>query len=500
MQFQKSLWIGVLFFSLRANLSAQEADRVVVRYDPDKRQQTIANFGASDAWAAQFVGNWPESKKNQIADWLFSTDTLANGNPKGIGLSLWRYNLGAGSAEQGEASGIRDEWRRAALTTGGGPQVQAQNWFLQAAKKRGVQQFLAFFNSPPVSLTRNGKAYAVKGVGNIDSSRFTDFAGYAVRALQAIHATTAVRFDYLSPVNEPQWDWSDGGQEGSPYTNAQISGLVKAFHAAFRQNGLPTKLLVSEAGHLKYLLDEDDKPGKGRQLRSFFDPASPAYIGHLPSVARCLAAHSYFSTSPLSRGLALRERIRDSIARFKDLQLWQSEYCILGDNEKEIDGRKKDLGMTAALYLAKVIWQDLTVANASAWQWWTALSAYDYKDGLVYVDKHKEDGRFSDSKLLWVLGNYSRFVRPGMTRMESTVSGTGLLVSAFRDRKKQVLVLVNESNENKQVGLQKKSRPLPANQLLQTFTTNETGNLHKAVVVAGAFSVPPRSVVTVVLR
>ena len=41
---------------------------------------------------------------NQIADWLFSTENDANGQPKGIGLSLWRFNVGAGSTEQGENS------------------------------------------------------------------------------------------------------------------------------------------------------------------------------------------------------------------------------------------------------------------------------------------------------------------------------------------------------------------------------------------------------------
>lgn len=31
----------------------------------------------------------------------------------------------------------------------------------------------------------------------------------------------------------------------------------------------------------------------------------------------------------------------------------------------------------------------------------------------VYVDKAQYDGQFHPSKLLWALGNFSRFVRPG---------------------------------------------------------------------------------------
>jgi hypothetical protein len=45
----------------------------------------------------------------------------------------------------------------AALATNNNEKVQAQNWFLKAANNAGVNQFLAFYNSPPVSLTKNNK-------------------------------------------------------------------------------------------------------------------------------------------------------------------------------------------------------------------------------------------------------------------------------------------------------------------------------------------------------
>lgn len=204
----------------------QEKEKAVITFDSTVKYQTIDNFGASDAWACQYVGQWPVDKKNRIAEWLFSTDTLPNGNPKGIGLSMWRYNLGAGSAEQKESSGIKDEWRRAALTTEASEKVDGQNWFLQAAKRHGVRSFLGFFNSPPVQFTKNGKAYANGGKCNIDSSKYDGFAQYAATAINHIKNETGITLDYLSPVNEPQWDWSDGGQEGCPYTNAEIHGLI----------------------------------------------------------------------------------------------------------------------------------------------------------------------------------------------------------------------------------------------------------------------------------
>lgn len=89
-----------------------------------------------------------------------------------------------------------------------------------------------------------------------------------------------------------------------------------------------------------------------------------------------------------------------------------SEYCILGDSLMK--GEKRDLGMAPALFIARLIHHDLVLSNATSWQWWLGISASDYKDGLVYIDKNKTDGQVYDSKMLWALGNYSRFVSPGV--------------------------------------------------------------------------------------
>lgn len=492
------------FFLFYTIAKAQQSPAIAIYFDENKTYQTIQNFAASDAWACQFVGNWEDVKKNKIADWLFSMDTLSNGNPKGIGLSLWRYNLGAGSAEQGDSSGIKDEWRRAALTINKKSterkKVEAQNWFLQAAKQRGVQQFLGFFNSPPVQLTKNGKAYASKGNCNIDSTHYKAFADYTVKAIGAIKKSTGITFNYISPVNEPQWDWSDGGQEGCPYTNTEISKVVKAFSKAFQQNKLNTKLLITESGHLKYLLPANDKQDKDDQIRDFFNPASPIYIGNLSNVSHTIASHSYFTTSPFADAIALRTGVKDSITHTKNLDFWQSEYCILGDNAGEINGNKKDLGMDAALYVAKVIYEDLVAANASAWQWWTAISAYDYKDGLVYIDKNKTGGNFSDSKMLWAMGNYSRFIRPGMKRINVDVASNDLLISGYKDMQKDKLVLVciNETATEKPVVLDK--AVLSSSTKLITYTTDAIRSLDKKITAANDLVIPAKSVVTIVLN
>ncbi|RYE28824.1 MAG: hypothetical protein EOP48_33125, partial [Sphingobacteriales bacterium] len=121
-----------------------------IRINIDDEKQTIEHFGASDCWSTKYVGNWANiQKKNQIADYLFTMDTLSSGQPKGIGLSLWRFNIGAGSLEQGSSSGIADEWRREEcfLSPDGTydwNKQSGQQWFLDAAKQRGINNFIAF--------------------------------------------------------------------------------------------------------------------------------------------------------------------------------------------------------------------------------------------------------------------------------------------------------------------------------------------------------------------
>ncbi|WP_324673225.1 glycoside hydrolase [Hymenobacter sp. GOD-10R] len=483
---------------------------VTVQLDDAKTYQTIDNFSASDAWACQFVGQWPAAKKEAMADLLFSTEDKAGGQPKGIGLSMWRFNIGAGSTQQGEQSGIRDEWHRAEsfmLPDGryDWTRQAGQVWFLQAAKKRGVKQFLGFLNSPPVQYTVTGKAFAEGGKTNLAPANYEPLATFIANVVQGVKKTTGITFDYISPVNEPQWDWSDPKQEGSPFRNEEIAGVTKALNTALVAQQLPTKILLTEAGKINYLFATEDKPNRGEQINAFFSPtAASTYVGNLPSVAHTVAAHSYFTTSPYTQAVATRQQLAAKVATVDKLTFWQSEYCILGDNAGEINGNKRDLGMDAALYLARTIHMDLAVANAAAWQWWLAISPYDYKDGLIYIDKTKEDGNYQVSKMLWALGNYSRYLRPGAVRVDARIDQASandnqLLVSAYKNvtGKQLITVVVNSASTPTDLRLTLSQKKIGA---VRTYTTSATADLQPgAVVKAGQLvHLAPRSITTLV--
>ena len=259
-------------------------------------------------------------------------------------------------------------------------------------------------------------------------------------------------------------------------------------------------MLITESGHLKYLLKDDDKPGKGNQVHDFFNPLSPLYVGNLPTVTHAIASHSYFTTSPLSQAIALRNTLKDSISNIKDLAYWQSEYCILGDNAGEINGSKKDTGMNAALYVARVINTDLAEADAASWQWWTAISAYDYKDGLIYIDKNKSDGNYYDSKMLWALGNYSRFVRPGMKRIAADFAPVkDVYISGFINNNKQLVwILVNAGNTEQTVSFSDADASHQHKGMV-FYKTDSNEDLGKHAVAGTQVQLPAQSIITVIL-
>ena len=94
--------VSLLLF---ASCSTRKAELTYVA-DPSKTYQTIDNFGASDAWSMWTVGEMPQPTQERVARLLFSSADDAEGNPEGAGLSIWRYNIGAGSTEQGDSSYI----------------------------------------------------------------------------------------------------------------------------------------------------------------------------------------------------------------------------------------------------------------------------------------------------------------------------------------------------------------------------------------------------------
>jgi O-glycosyl hydrolase len=498
-------------------------DAEAVTIDLTRTFQRIDNFGASDAWSMDPIGkHWTEANKTRVADLLFSRD-------KGIGLSAWRFNIGAGSTETDQAI-IANPWRRAEAfkTAEDGAydwsRQSGQQWFLKAAKERGVESFIAFANSPPVWMTKNGHAQPDAAVGstNLKDGYEDEFAAYMVDVIEHFRQQ-GIEFDYISPINEPTWDWNRAGQEGNRYNNDDLKRVILELYGQLREQGLTTQISAPDGVEITALLDDDvfqSFTGQARYMGGSNSLGLGEYRGYIKellgdaalkeAVGNKIASHSYWSdySRPGDDRLGeLRDLLVLNLRRYDpEAKYWVTEYCILGSY-----GPGRDLGIDPALHIARTIHFDLARANASAWQWWTAVSKEDYKDGLLYTDYNNPGDKETiyPSKMLWALGNYSKFIRPGADRVALTgldeTARSGLLGSAYRHQAEQTVtaVFVNDGPEEKRVrlslsGLSKHETV----QAMKPYVTSADRDLARgqdaALRADGTFEIviPARSVVT----
>lgn len=481
------------------------AKRDVFQVTTDERQK-IDGFGASDAWSFWRIGEWEDVKQKKVADWLFSSDMDDHGNPKGIALSIWRFNAGSGSAEQGDSAGINYDTR-----TDYYQKQKGQRAFLRHAAKRGVPTFLAFFNTPPVHLTQNGLGTNTGRTGtlNLREDCYDDFAEYAADMIEAIRKEDGVEINYLSPVNEPDahWNWLGPKQEGSPATNREIARVAREMNRVFQERGIGTKVVVSESSDYRcmYGIYETDWQ-RGNQIQAFWNADSiDTYIGNLPHVAKVMAGHSYWTNTPVytadkeGEGLyGYRKHLDEEMNMLKNRPaFWMTETCIMANDEEIGGGGGYDYTMEVALYVARIMHYDLTVANAQSWQWWRAAGG-DYKDGLLRMFRH--DVR--DSKLLWTMGNFSRFIRPGAVRlhMDGEMHPEGVMMSAYRNEDGTlVVVAINYGKKKTDVRI---NIPDHKGRTKAYRTSDEKGenmkylgelNMKKMILI-------PRSVTTIVVK
>lgn len=511
--------IPILFLSVASAFTALGQVNVY-RIDRNDTRQTMHSFGASDAWRTEPVGrNWPLEKREQMADWLFSCRNDKDGNPLGIGLSLWRFNIGSGSFEQGEKSGIANTWNRIECfrdSLGGYDFTKqtGQQWFLNAAKRRGVDNFLAFTIAPPYYMSRNGKTTSPDRQGmNIREDMYDDYAEFLVDVMAHFEKKKGIRFNYVSPVNEPQWDWNTTRQEGTYATNGDCYKLIGEINSQLTVRSMSTQIVFGEAGAIKYLYGEDASlPHVDNQIEEFYSKDGAYSLTGVERVRNCVSGHSYWSTWSVENMIKERQMLASKIRSVNPLlEYWQTEYCMMENNPETKGGWGRDLCIDMALYLARIIHYDITVAGATSWQWWTAISPYDYKDGLIYLDDSlsngirgnmpqleeslKKDGVCRSSKMMWALGNYSRFVRPSMVRVG--VSGGdangNLLVSAYVGRGSQVIVVVNYDTKRQSMVL---SGGAKRYKIYETSAESDLG--YKGMCDADKIVIPARSVITLV--
>jgi O-glycosyl hydrolase len=489
--------------------------------------QTIDHFGASGGFQNQWIGKWPEASKAPIAKLLFSTQSDAQGNPEGIGLSMWRTVIGDGTADQANSGFAATSWYRKTecyLNNTGvynWTKQSGEEWFLVKAREYGVNKFTGWASSPPYFMTKNGYAFKTSNQTNGFNCAESNYVAYATFLADVMknYENKGYNFDVVCPFNETQYDWSfevgQASQSGTQALNSEVAAVTRIIDQKFTEKGVRSKIMIPEAAQLKYLYE-----GTGNtvnQVNDFFNSSSSNYVGNLSHISKHVAGHSYFSNNTTDESLNQRKSLRSKITSLGNgLDYWQTEYSLLGTEYLQGKDPSSLKEIDYALWLCRIIHTDLVHGNATGWSFWTALSQSTFGDHpfrfnfILYQPNanspSQTDGTFYTVKNLWAFGNYSRFVRPGMVRFEvldpeytDNTAAENFMISGYINQtsKEIVLVCVNNTDKSRAISFQNYSKDFEVvGGLFEMYTTSTTTNLKKSSVAFNVVSIPSKSIVT----
>jgi len=452
--------------------------------------QRIQGFGASGAWWPNDLVAFPDAVQDQVAALLFSK--------AGIQLSSYRFNIGAGGSladpvRETQSFLVRPgvwDWSRDA----GGMT------FLRLAHLNGVPVLTGFANSAPPFWTTNGRVCG----GRLAAGDENAYASYLAHVVSHLRAADGITLAYLSPMNEPDASFAGCGQEGMAVPVDRRARLVDSVRKALGVAG-PTRVLADESSQAAQL--DAEGPSWG--------PGARAGLGTLAH-----HGYDYPGYSAYRKAAALAASL--------GVPLRMTETCCYDGGGF---GPQYDPTITSGLWLANTIWRALELGRESGFDWWTAVSPElgcdpaaqpgcpaavngdGWNDGLLYYDRNfRQDGndQIYATKRFWVLGNFSRWVRPGAVRHDVVASVAGVRMLAFlRGHRWTVVAIDGRPAGSARVGV-RVSLPLsPSNRIdtVRAYRTGERASLSPESApgtspggTAFFARLPPQSVTTLVVH
>jgi hypothetical protein len=490
--------------------------------DEKTTYQTIEGFGSSGAWWAQRIGRWTEEGLTKLdeneAVWTKAQTENAikylYDPVDGIGLNIYRYNVGTDSYLDEK---LTNKWERTEgfidtintqtgeITYDWTKDASAQNTLSVVKEFAGDDLRLTLFcNSAPTQLTANGKAYCSYNSStatsiytqntNLEKSNFTLFADFLVDVADHFEDEGYTVKD-ISPVNEPQYSWSCdengyAGQEGSHYTPSQLASLFEACAKAGEGKNYKFSMFESAGADKTSFEQYLSVIMKNKTNASYYDTVS---------------THSYWQNK------TTKKEAYDYIQELTPgLKLACTEYCQMTNDQSTgvfdissviewWDPARNGMTIEYGVQMARTVLEDLTVLNATEWDWWTGCSGGYYPDGLVYVNYQNPDD-VQTSKRLWCLGNFSKFIDEGAVRVKVSEAQSNLLSCAFKNPDGSlVVVYVNQTDSNMNTNIKASGY-----ETYQTYITSSDKDLELNqsgdYAYSNSISIPSQSVVTAVLK
>lgn len=316
--------------------------------------------------------------------------------PNGIGLSILRVQIIP------DTTTCNAEFHYGGCSDSNGQILNGELSTAKMAVDRGAT-VMATPWSPPAAYKSNN---SFKNGGSLLPSHYYDWAS-DIASFVAMMKKNGVPIYAVSVQNEPNLSTEYGSCR---YSAQQIHDFIPYLYKALQENAAEsTKIMVAE------------------QSQWAFDLASAAMAD--PKVASevgIVAAHGYY-----------RSKARPFPAAGS--HLWQTEDS---SESNTYDGSMDD-----AIKWAVTIHKYLANANVNAWLWWFLSDMPHQGEGTDNAALTDISGNIP--KRAYALGQWSKFVRPGWSRIDVKYSGP-LAITAFKspDGHAFAIVAVNSSDKS----------------------------------------------------
>ena len=475
---------GALATAAHTGGPARAGATSTVRVDPQVQYQTIQGWGTSLAWWAEVAGKWSLANRQTLATMLFSPT-------KGIGLNAVRYNVGGVTPGDTCSSNFRPGAAVPSFEPSAGSYDwsadPAQLWWLQEAQDLGANQLTGVAYSPPAWMTVSGCSAGANtaNTDNLASPNYQAYANYLAAVAEHFHNTLGLTLQTIAPFNEPDGNWSSSvDQEGMSLQPSSQNALIKTIHNTLSADGAApySQLSAPES------FNSDNVSAWLRGPGAAYDSTAIADIAQINT-------HDYASQeggSVYGAGQALGKPIM------------MSEWGASAASSTATD-------MSAGITLSERILKNEQEMHPASWVIWQALDGGPPGSGLGACNDlwGLACGNLSASSSqhvtyparFWVMGNYSKYVRPGATVIGS--SDTNTLAAYNRGDSTLTLVTTNPSSsaESYSYGLSGFSSVGASATPYQTTATEELAALSPVNVSHKSFSttLPAQSVTTFVI-
>ncbi|MER6627000.1 glycoside hydrolase [Streptomyces sp. NPDC000987] len=388
---------GTLLGSALATGTAHADATVAV--DPGTKYGTWEGWGTSLAWWANVFG-----ARDDFADIFFTTKSVAYDGTAlpGLGLNIARYNLGACSwnsvgGESMAASpnipafkqieGYWQDWNNEDPTSSAWDWTAdaTQRAMLVKAARRGAVTEL-FANSPMWWMCYNhNPSGAADGGNNLQSWNYGRHASHLATVALRAKNDWGVTFSTVEAFNEPSSNWwtATGTQEGCHLDATVQSAVLPYLRSELDKRGL-TGTRIAASDETSYDL-----------ARTTFDSFSSTTKGYVDRVN----VHGYQGSG------GRRDLLYTDVVTSARKALWNSET---GDN----DGT----GMTMASNLL----YDFRWLHPTAWVYWQVMDPSANWAMIAYDASTLQPGAVQTK--YYVMAQFSRHIRPGMTILDTGVS------------------------------------------------------------------------------